>query len=366
MHTNGHVPSEPVTTSPFSPQLWASTQHITGSPLTNVSRSPVTQTNGSLGQRLPPPPSLFRPPEYHSHEPSLAASSSSRSKPPASPSLVGDEAKSELLELLQKALRDLCRQLHSVNRVNHYLEQKRHDLERQVREMESRACSSSNRHFHTSSKPLSPAAQTKQPSIHNEIRSPSIPASTNPQAPGTTPSNIKLQSISMQHNDRNEARASISSNCDGCNLPACKPISLKLPRELIKSLGVRRSSLKSLCSAARGAESDESDASDAGSEVFEANSPEQVRQMQELLRQLSRRISVLAEKKDKDDLPDPSGESADDQNAAVRSTFKESMGSAWNRSGRARLAPGLASDTPGSFVPPRRLTIYKDLQRRNS
>lgn len=190
----------------------------------------------------------------------------------------------ELVLLMRRALRSVCDELRRIHKGNKLLEEQHRALAGQLAECEVKRSLS--------------ACQVQVPSL-----------------PSAEPKALPFPKMRAmpQGDDAEKAKAKASE----------PRLTLRLSKSLLRKL-----STKSV-------ESDES-----GSEIFEANNPEEVLEMQRLLNKLSSRYE--AEEK----LMTRESSLAEEPETSPTSRASQSR----------RLAPGLAEDATGP--PPRRLTIF--------
>jgi len=185
----------------------------------------------------------------------------------------------ELVTLMRKTLRTVCDELRRIHKGNKLLEEQHRALAGQLADCEVKRSLQASQAQHSAN--IASLNRPQAPSLSPDVTQ-SLPK------PVTRP----LPKKSALAGPKSDVASSPAQNDGKDGAQSRKPSERRLTLRLSKNL------LRKLSSAS-GVEVDESD--DSGSEIFEANNPEEVLEMQNLLIKLSARHRSENEKRDRQD-----------------------------------------------------------------
>ena len=226
----------------------------------------------------------------------------------------------ELLLLLRKALHLVCEELRRTHRCNRHLEERQGDLATELEELTSRSARATRRggavkvnellteHIAVPRMPapgparmLLPAAQSGPSAMcaasaicmPSTTSAPVLPAPSAPALPAPSVASSARSSVASpaapaasaapeQRSSGDKGR--LRGYSDRSSQMSSRRVTLKLSRNVLKKLSVNA-----------GQAQGEDHYSDSGSEIFEANNPEEVLEMQKLLEQLSWKYEYMNE-----------------------------------------------------------------------
>lgn len=281
------------------------------------------------------------------HRPCVDQHSPFNVRAPSNPTKDMDDLKPELQELvtlMRKTLRTVCDELRRIHKGNKLLEEQHRALAGQLADCEvKRSLQASQAQHSANIASLNrPQAPSLSPDVTQSLPKPVTRPLPKKSALAGPKSDVHASSPEAQ-NDGKESRK-----------PSERRLTLRLSKNLLRKL-----------SSASGVEVDESD--DSGSEIFEANNPEEVLEMQNLLIKLSARHRSENEKRDRQDSVASQQEDFEEKRvtrhdsvATSRCYEEEPETSPTTRASQSRrLAPGLAEEVSrGESLPPRRFTIF--------
>ncbi|CAE7814405.1 unnamed protein product [Symbiodinium necroappetens] len=265
----------------------------------------------------------------------------------------------ELLGLLRKALHLVCEELRRTHKCNKHLEERQSDLAAELDELKPRsvqltrlggAVKVNNRpeRIELTNHPAQPLQASHLgaviPARHLAAAPAAAPAAVAPAASSArssvaaSPASTSAPDGPRRQSDESKRKNRASS--DRSSMASGRRVTLKLSRSILKKL-----------SANAGLSQKEEQGSDSGSEIFEANNPEEVQEMQRILEQLSWKYEYMQEggnevgQEDGADLK-PAREEEPETSPSVRASLSR------------RLTPGMLEDETGS-LPPRRLTLFQ-------
>ncbi|OLP86864.1 hypothetical protein AK812_SmicGene31979 [Symbiodinium microadriaticum] len=274
----------------------------------------------------------------------------------------------ELLGLLRKALHLVCEELRRTHKCNKHLEERQSDLAAELEELKPRsvqltrlggAVKVNNRpeRIELTNHPVSQPLQASHlgaviPARHLAAAPAAAPAAGATPAASSARSSVAASPASTSAPDgprrpSDESKKKNRASSDRSSMASGRRVTLKLSRSILKKL-----------SANAGLSQKEEQGSDSGSEIFEANNPEEVQEMQRILEQLSWKYEYMQEggnevgQEDGADLK-PAREEEPETSPSVRASLSR------------RLTPGMLEDETGS-LPPRRLTLFQALLHTDS
>mmetsp|Transcript_15630 Transcript_15630/g.34367 ORF Transcript_15630/g.34367 Transcript_15630/m.34367 type:complete len:289 (-) Transcript_15630:235-1101(-) len=249
----------------------------------------------------------------------------------------------DLVLLMRKTLRTVCDELRRIHKGNKLLEEQHRALAGQLADCEvKRSLQACQAQHSVNIANLQPQAQPSQ----------SKPMTRPPGPPGPLP---KKSALVKSDASSPEAQSDAKGQGSQSRKPSERRLTLRLSKSLLRKL-----------SSASGVEVEDSD--ESGSEIFEANNPEEVLEMQNLLLKLtkmrndseskraSRQDSVVTWKYEE---LEEKRATRHDSVATSRCYEEEPETSPTRASQSKRLAPGLAEEVSrGESLPPRRFTIF--------
>ena len=207
----------------------------------------------------------------------------------------------ELLVLLRKALHLVCEELRRTHRCNKHLEERQSDLAIELDELKSRSERPTRRGGAVKVNDLPERIELPQathalpPPVFKAV---AVPARELPAAVRAVPAAVPVAapvSASIGSSAPNEPRGSAASSGSGDKgKPRCSSDRSSMASSRRVTLKLSRSVLRKLSANAGHAQNEEQD-SDSGSEIFEANNPDEVLQMQKILQQLSWKYEYMPE-----------------------------------------------------------------------
>jgi len=269
----------------------------------------------------------------------------------------------ELLGLLRKALHLVCEELRRTHKCNKHLEERQSDLAAELDELKPRsvqltrlggAVKVNNRperiELTNHPAPLqtshlaaviparhlaaAPAAAPAAPAAPAAAAAAVAPAAASSARSSVAPTSAPDGSERRQSE---ESKAKNRASSDRSSMASSRRVTLKLSRSILKKLS------------ANAGHSQKEEGSDSGSEIFEANNPEEVQEMQRILDRLSWKYEYM-----------PEGNEAGQEDADVKPAREEEpeTSPSVRASLSRRLTPGMLEDETGS-LPPRRLTLFQ-------
>eukprot|EP00931_Biecheleriopsis_adriatica_P019849 TRINITY_DN13412_c0_g1_i1.p1 TRINITY_DN13412_c0_g1~~TRINITY_DN13412_c0_g1_i1.p1 ORF type:complete len:528 (-),score=71.16 TRINITY_DN13412_c0_g1_i1:45-1604(-) len=198
-----------------------------------------------------------------------------------------------------------------------------------------------------------PVPATKSPTSSSAGMPPAPSPAETLLAPATAPAPAQEAAADARCNVQGAGSKAGKASDKRCSISSDKSdgrLTLRLSRKLLRHLsdyGKKSRTLSSLTARSRTCSADTESGCDSGSEVFEANTPEQVMEMQDVLLQLSYRFERTRSRVTSDELPpdEPRKETTEERRRSPH-----------------RLAPGLAQEG----ARPRRLSIFQDSRRSSS
>ena len=209
----------------------------------------------------------------------------------------------ELLGLLRKALHLVCEELRRTHKCNKHLEERQSDLAAELDELKPRsvqltrlggAVKVNNRpeRIELTNHPAQPLQASHLgaviPARHLAAAPAAAPAAVAPAASSArssvaaSPASTSAPDGPRRQSDESKRKNRASS--DRSSMASGRRVTLKLSRSILKKL-----------SANAGLSQKEEQGSDSGSEIFEANNPEEVQEMQRILEQLSWKYEYMQE-----------------------------------------------------------------------
>lgn len=252
----------------------------------------------------------------------------------------------ELVLLMRKTLRTVCDELRRIHKGNKLLEEQHRALAGQLADCEVKrslqACQAQHSANIANLQPQAQSYPSSQPSQQSK--------------PMTRPPGPLPKKSALVKSDASSPEAQSDAKGAGSRKPSERRLTLRLSKSLLRKL-----------SSASGVEVEDSD--ESGSEIFEANNPEEVLEMQNLLLKLtkmrndskreraSRQDSVVTWKYEE---LEEKRVTRHDSVATSRCYEEEPETSPISRASQSkRLAPGLAEEVSrGESLPPRRFTIF--------
>jgi len=252
----------------------------------------------------------------------------------------------ELVTLMRKTLRTVCDELRRIHKGNKLLEEQHRALAGQLADCEvKRSLQASQAQHSANIASLNrPQAPSLSPDVTQSLPKPVTRPLPKKSALAGAKSDVHASSPEAQNDGKDGTQS---------RKPSERRLTLRLSKNLLRKL-----------SSASGVEVDGLDESDdSGSEIFEANNPEEVLEMQNLLIRLSarhrdRRTDSVATWRQEDF--EEKRVTRHDSVATSRCYEEEPETSPTTRASQSRrLAPGLAEEVShGQSLPSRRLTIF--------
>ncbi len=183
----------------------------------------------------------------------------------------------ELVTLMRKTLRTVCDELRRIHKGNKLLEEQHRALAGQLADCEVKRSLQASQAQHSAN--IASLNQPQSPDVTQSLPKPV----TRPLPKKSALAGAKSYVLASSPEAQNDGKDGTQSR-----KPSERRLTLRLSKNLLRKL-----------SSASGVEVDESD--DSGSEIFEANNPEEVLEMQSLLIRLTARHRSENEKRDTQD-----------------------------------------------------------------
>mmetsp|Transcript_33537 Transcript_33537/g.77358 ORF Transcript_33537/g.77358 Transcript_33537/m.77358 type:complete len:312 (+) Transcript_33537:89-1024(+) len=264
----------------------------------------------------------------------------------------------ELLLLLRRALHMVCEELRRTHKCNKQLEERHNALAAELDELFTRTARKSR------GGPLTFNEFAEHVAVPARAVAPTAGLSTSPTPPRPCPGWAAGPAQLVPFSSQSPAEASAAVSPSPVQLPPPNPRSSRdeLSKEKGRNSGgstagtrrvtlkLSRSVLRKLSADAGLAPPQENEESDSGSEIFEANKPEDVVEMQKLLQHMSWKYEYMTEG---ETMAGQEGNASSSRPGEEEPETSPSVRASLSR----RLAPGL-EDSTGS-LPPRRLTLFQ-------